>query len=314
MNDQALLVDNATAPRHQGGEFIDEHQALIMLVRHKAVTSGSGELAWLKARSASNSGRSPNEPSHALKAFWGIEDGSFPDIESFARAESPFYFESHAYTDWMQGSRQHFSCVLDDDSKTARSASDSAIPSCNQGRSLVGFIDAQRLSHSIPVPHDMVSHNESRLHSTVVVDTDRWMNGLDRLLDRSFVTAHEEQFEAGMESRLSKELRHLCNYRPTELLRALRSRLIEGDTSPDVLAEVLEWASREERISLRSDIVDLLTLGLYSRSPLVRDAAALGLAYFDGSASIRQLRRAIEREKLPELRADMEELAYSLET
>ena len=314
MNDQAVLEENATVPRHQGREIFDEHQELIMLVRDDAVTGGSAEIGWLRAGSASNSKRSPSEFSDTVGVCWGIEDGAVPDVEILVFPQVPF-FESDAYTDWMQVAGQRLRCVLDNDSKTARPAGDRIIPSCSrQERSLTGFIDAHRLASSSPVHDAVFPNNQSGLHATAFVGTARWMNDLDRLLDRLFVSAHEEQFEAGMESRFSKELQHLCDYRPTELLRALRSRLAEGSTPPEVLAEVLAWASREERNSSCSDIVDLLTLGLYSRWALVRDAAALGLAYFHGEASILPLRSAVEREELPELRADMEALVNSLET
>lgn len=133
-------------------------------------------------------------------------------------------------------------------------------------------------------------------------------------LDRLFSVAHDEQFEAGVESRFSTGLQQLFQADPLKVLDCLRLRLTESRASPEVLSEMLEWASRREARSLREAIVHLLCLGLCHRSSLVRDAAALGLAYLEGSAAIGPLRQAIEREQVPELREDLLDLVRSLES
>lgn len=132
-------------------------------------------------------------------------------------------------------------------------------------------------------------------------------------LDRLFSAAHEEQFEAGVESRFSTGLQKLFQTDPLNVLDYLRLRLIGGGSSPEVMSEMLEWVSRREAIPLRETVVNLLSLGLCNGSPLVRDAAALGLAYLEGSAAIGLLRQAIESEGVPELREDLTDLVGSLE-
>lgn len=133
-------------------------------------------------------------------------------------------------------------------------------------------------------------------------------------MDRLCLAAHDEQFEAGVESRFSRGLQQLCAYDPTSVLQALRARLTDNDASSEVLAEVLQWASRQEADAIRALVVDLLSTGLRHTSSLVRDAAASGLAYLDEGAAVSRLRQALASEKVPELRQDLEDLLCSLES
>lgn len=153
-------------------------------------------------------------------------------------------------------------------------------------------------------------------------DLQRWQDPLNTFapdptvsrLDRLFSVAHDEQFEAGVESRFSMGLQQLFQTDPLKVLDSLSLRLMESHASPEVLSEMLEWASRREAGPLRGTIVQLLSIGLCNRSSLVRDAAALGLAYLEGSAAAGPLRQAIEREEVPELREDLTDLVRSLES
>ena len=133
-------------------------------------------------------------------------------------------------------------------------------------------------------------------------------------LNRLCLAAHDEQFEAGVESRFSRGLQQLCAYDPASVLQALRVRLTNNDASSEVLAEILQWTSRQEADAIRALVVDLLSTGLHHTASLVRDAAASGLAYLDEGVAISHLRQALAREKVPELRQDLEDLICSLES
>ena len=172
----------------------------------------------------------------------------------------------------------------------------------------VEFLNARELTF----PHSIfgsISVNESLPPST-----DTFINAqVETQLDRLFFAAHEEQFETGVESRFSKGLEQLYAHASDAVLQSLRNRLVGGRASPQVLAEMLEWVSRQEQAS-RNNIVNLLSTGLGNASPLVRDAAALSLAYFDGNAAIPYLKQAIQKENVPELQTDLRALVLSLET
>ena len=137
---------------------------------------------------------------------------------------------------------------------------------------------------------------------------------VEEQLDRLCLAAHDEEFEVGIESRFSRELQRLCAYRPTTVLQSLKVRLIHGSTNPEVLSEILQWASHQEADVIRSLVIELLSAGLDHTSSLVRDAAATALAYLDERAAISHLRKALERETVPELREDLEDLIRSLES
>ena len=133
-------------------------------------------------------------------------------------------------------------------------------------------------------------------------------------LDHLFSAAQEEQFETGMESRFARGLGLLFADASKAVLRSLKTRVNIGKTAPQVLAEMLEWSSRQEKNSFGNEIIDLLLTGLKNPSPLVRDSAALSLAYFDEDTAIDHLKRAMQEEQVPELRMDLEDLVNSLRT
>lgn len=137
---------------------------------------------------------------------------------------------------------------------------------------------------------------------------------IEEHLDYLCSIAYDEPFEVGIESQFSRDLQRLCMYNPSAVLQSLRTRLMDNSTNSSVSAEILQWASRQEAATIRTLVVNLLSAGLHHPSSLVRDAAASGLAYLDEDSAIAYLRQAFEREGIPELRDDLEDLIHSLET
>lgn len=137
---------------------------------------------------------------------------------------------------------------------------------------------------------------------------------IEEELDRLFLTAEEEQFEPGMESRMSVSLQRVFAYSPMGVLQTLQKRL-ENDQCIDVevLAEALRWVGDQDSEDLRSTVTGLLVAGLRHGSPIVRDVAALSLARLEGIRSVPHLARALESEIVPELREDLESLVSSLQ-
>ncbi len=174
------------------------------------------------------------------------------------------------------------------------------------GNTIIEFVDAVALER-VERNAGFVSINESSPDFPIP-------RQVEEQLDRLCLAAHDQQFEAGVESRFSEDLQRLCAYHPIAVLRSLRRRLIHGGTSPEVLSEILQWASRQEAGAIRPIVVELLSMGLHHTSSLVRDAAATALACLDERTAVSHLRQALERETVPELREDLEDLVRSLES
>lgn len=136
---------------------------------------------------------------------------------------------------------------------------------------------------------------------------------IEALLDRLFVAAQEEQFEPGIESGFAEGLDKLFRHDPYGILSALKACLASNEQDPEVLAEMLRWAGCQEALNVREAIIDLLSVGLNHSSSIVRDAAALGLGYLRDPVATSHLKRAIEKEPVPELRQDLEDLVNLLE-
>lgn len=141
-----------------------------------------------------------------------------------------------------------------------------------------------------------------------------WSNQVvEEQLEQIVSSAHEEQFEVGTDSRFARALQQLCERDPVTTLHCLRESLVGGEASSEVLGEVLRWASRLEASAIRTLVVELMSAGLQHPSSLVRDAAALSFACLDEGRAITHLQQALGRERVPELREDLEDLIRSLE-
>ena len=135
---------------------------------------------------------------------------------------------------------------------------------------------------------------------------------LKQRLNWALTKADEENFEVGKESRFSMRLQQLCNIDADAILTSLKSILTSSDVNPETFSEILRWASRQEALRVRNIVIDMFIVGLENRSALVRDTAALSLAYFDATAAVAPIRKALESETVPELREDLEHLINSL--
>lgn len=135
---------------------------------------------------------------------------------------------------------------------------------------------------------------------------------LEREVDRLFWAASDEQFEVGMVSEFAHGLDDLLAASPIELLHVLQTRLDTPRTPIEVIAEAMHWLGELEHETFRKQVVSILLFGLNHESPVVRDAGALALGDLEGCDALIHLKQAIEKENVPELREDMEDLVESL--
>ncbi len=156
----------------------------------------------------------------------------------------------------------------------------------------------------------LTSENASEIDLTPAQKT---RDELERILDRLFAVAEDEFFESGMESAFTNGLDDLLDQFPEVIWVSLRRRLFAPDVNVETVGEMLRWAGRIEEQRSFSARMDLLIMGLSHSSPIVRDDAAIGLAHLGDPSVIPQLRDAIKKEKVPELREDLEQLVQSLE-
>jgi len=133
-------------------------------------------------------------------------------------------------------------------------------------------------------------------------------------VNRIFAAASDEEFHAGMNSRFSEELQRLGVYDSRTVLHTLKIKLKSPKEDFEVLAEMLRWVSFQDAASIRGIVSDILKTGLRHDVPLVRDAAASGLAWLEGVKASLTLRQAAETETVPELKKDFENLIRSLDT
>ncbi len=140
----------------------------------------------------------------------------------------------------------------------------------------------------------------------------RLLSPVDSRLPELLANATHESFEVGMNSRFSDGLQQLSLIAMPDLLEALHAQFSKHSISPQILSEILWWASRQSRDEWRREILQIMWSGFSHESSLVRDTTALALADFDEATARAHLPLAIEREQELPLKADMRSLLRSL--
>ncbi len=126
------------------------------------------------------------------------------------------------------------------------------------------------------------------------------------------IYVHEE-FEDGMDNEFIEELRLYILKYGTKAIDAIANIIANGSVKPLVIFEALRWlGSITPTCAYRSRLL-LLERSLRSPSRWIRDGAALGLASMEDVSSIPDLRNAIDKEKIQDLRKDMETVLHHLE-
>lgn len=127
-----------------------------------------------------------------------------------------------------------------------------------------------------------------------------------RAIDRLFVIAESENFEDGMESNLTIGLATVLRQYPRLAFGILKGELSVRRISRRVLTEVLHFLGRFKGRGIADEQYSVVSAYLHHGSPVIRDAAAVGLSYMRDKRAIPVLEKAIANEKADSLRRDME--------
>ena len=150
---------------------------------------------------------------------------------------------------------------------------------------------------------------EAVASSSLQTAADQLIKRLDELLR----IGEEQAFEEGINDPFTQELEWLVGHYASQVLQPLAQRLAAESIDPVVAAHIFRLLGRIDASATRAERRQILVQGLFSRSARVRDGAALGLATLDDPAAIPYLRTAVDRERVAEVRADLEQVRERLE-
>jgi len=136
---------------------------------------------------------------------------------------------------------------------------------------------------------------------------------VEKTIDRLFESARELYFEDGMETDFSQDLVSLVKKYGNLAMGEISYLISYGRVDSEVAGEALRWLARINDPSTYGWRFWLLEKGLLSKSPVVRDSAALGLLSMCDANAIPDIRKAIERETIAELRDDLQGALRELE-
>jgi HEAT repeat protein len=123
-----------------------------------------------------------------------------------------------------------------------------------------------------------------------------------------------EDFEDGMQSEFVDELiLYILKY-GSRAVNAISSIILTESAKPQVIFEALRWLGRLTHPMSYYSRLFLLERSLLSSSRWIRDGAALGLASMKDTHAIPYLREAANKEKIQDLRRDMEDVLAHLES
>jgi hypothetical protein len=123
----------------------------------------------------------------------------------------------------------------------------------------------------------------------------------------------DEEIEDGMTASLGEKISNLIRFHGSKAIRQLKDLLASNDLSPSVASHTLRWLGRIKDSASFDSRLELLCESLRSKSSVIRDGASLGLAALGSTKAVPCLREAIEQEKLPGLRADLEQVLKELQ-
>jgi HEAT repeats len=123
----------------------------------------------------------------------------------------------------------------------------------------------------------------------------------------------DEEIEDGMTAALGERISNLIRLRGSEAIKQLKELIASNDLSPSVVSHLLRWLGRIKNAASFDSRLKLLCENLRSESAVIRDGASLGLAALGSPKAISFLQKAIDQEKVPELRADMEQVLRELQ-
>ena len=125
-------------------------------------------------------------------------------------------------------------------------------------------------------------------------------------LDRLIALSAEEVFFDGMESRLSFGLKRLLGAGSIAAIRVIRSRLNSRRLNAEVTGEILRVLGDFEDLTTHQGRLSVLLECLGSEDSRIRDAASIGIAAMDDPSALQEVEKAVEFERLPELKEDLQ--------
>lgn len=127
-------------------------------------------------------------------------------------------------------------------------------------------------------------------------------------LDLILQSVRDEIIEAGISNTITKKLPTLVAGHYRSVLPAIAALIDSHRASAAVVAEILKEVGRLRDAASHFERRWLLEHALWSNNPAARDGAGAGLAWLEDPAAAERVRAAAERETLPQLKADLEEV------
>lgn len=167
-----------------------------------------------------------------------------------------------------------------------------------------------RKHYQLSLEEEFSSQNLSVNSSRTDVDSSL---AISQFLDSAMVVANHELFHTGYDSMFSLKLDFMFSRFPEQTITLLKEKVTNHpEASPETLAEVMRWTSRQETESVHQQLVMLSLAGLNHYASLVRDEASIALAELEDKRAIPFLNKAVRNESDPALRQDIQDLIASL--
>ena len=113
------------------------------------------------------------------------------------------------------------------------------------------------------------------------------------------------EFEEGIEEDFTPQVSELIRINALETIQAIKDEILTDRFDPEYVWNILRHLGGINDPRSRSERLLLLQEFLTHSSRWIRDGAALGLILLGESAARVSLQRAIDRERLPDLKADL---------
>ena len=129
---------------------------------------------------------------------------------------------------------------------------------------------------------------------------------LEDKIDGIIHLASVEGFMDGMENRMTSAVERFVTSNPVSGSHQLAIRLNSDRVNHEIAGDIVRALGRVQNLESHWTRIDIAERLLYSESPIARDAATLALETIGDPSASFAIRRAMDVETIPQLKADMQ--------
>ncbi len=119
-------------------------------------------------------------------------------------------------------------------------------------------------------------------------------------------------FEDGVENDISAGVFRLIKFYGAQTISIAKEYIFSNNNDPEVCAEIVKWMALNKDGESHNERCNLIYDSLFHRSPIIRDAAIIGMFSLNNADALKAIKMAKISESIPSLKCDLDQLDREL--